>query len=159
MNINFLKSLRQNDLKILNQKEIKQQPPQKISARRKENELSLENQSLSNHKFKIKNCSFDKIFASVKIENENNSNPNFRSLIKRNKTNDYKDPFSSKIVIENTQVNPMQTRNNFFLTSNRSNIQSRKGRSNFQPMQNFENDQEFIFFKKVTLILLKALNS
>jgi hypothetical protein len=153
MNLNFLKTLRQNDYKNFNQKDIKQ-IPHNLSNQRKESDLGLEFQSLSIQKMRMKNPSFDKILTSHKLES-----PNFRVLIKRNKTNEYKYQFFSNIENENSQANLMQSGNNFFLTSNRSNIQSRKGRNNFQPQQNFQIEQDFNFFKKVTLILLKALNS
>jgi len=153
MNLNFLKTLRQNDSKNLNHKDVKQIPPN-ISIQRKERDLGLEFKSLSLQKIRMKNPSFDKNLMSTNLESRN-----FRVLIKGNKTNVNKYPFFSNIENENTDFNPKQYGNNFFLTSNRSNIQSRKGRNNIQPPQNFQIDKDFNLFKKVTLILLKAINS
>ena len=84
----------------------------------------------------------------------------------RNKTNDSKNflvtktPSLNRIADEKRNVDPFRTNNNFFLTSNRLNLQSRQERNRvIFSKDDLIGHNEFIFLKKVKNILLIALNS
>jgi hypothetical protein len=167
--MNFLKTLRQPEMKLFNQNEMKANAKSSLMHNEKENDLN--SNSISLKKIKMRNPSHDKIFSPRINENEINlfvsKSPNFQILMKRNKTSEHRkhpiiqaNPATTKISEELRNMNPTLTKNNFFLTYNRINNQSRHENNPIVNLQNNnQNEEEFIFFKKVKFFLLKAIDS
>jgi hypothetical protein len=158
MNINFIRSLRQQDLKIFNHKELKYLD--QIITRPKENQKNLEN--LSMNKIKKRIPSLDRIFPSkAKKIHKIEEAPSYQNLFLINhKKESIKHPTSVNKVNDNKILdNPGLTKNNFFLTSNISTAQTKQTIISPFSKNNPLSEEENTFLRKVLFNLLKALNS
>ena len=130
----------------------------------KENKLFLNN--FSANTIRDRNPSLDKISFGQTMDKQFFNDLKSDRTFGRNNTFDRKNLLIknthsvNKTAEEKIQANPLHTKNNFFLSANRLNLQSRGERNNVFFSKNDQNEEnEFKFLRKVTLILLKALNS